>query len=209
MVNRAAFFADKQDVEAYFKIESERENLFQPHYNISIGHSIPVITGEGKKTEVHRLRWGEQHQKGSSAEAVLVDDVPEELAGKKVSRCVVPLSGFYIWKDKRENDHPFFVRMIEQSLMAVAGLLYEENESYFRIIETDSNALIHPMSEKMPLMLNQKLALDWLNNENETGTLLKEAQNLFLLTDISVVRVQKKVNDPSINEPSLVQPIPK
>lgn len=209
MVRRAAFFAKKHDIETYFKLQTYRENLFEPHYNISPGHSIAVVTPGSGRPELQRVRWGKYPSGKPSFSTLSAGQAVEDLSGKNTVRCVVPLSGFYIWKENREKDHPFFVRMLNKPFMAVAGILYGGKEEYFRLIESESNALVQPMTDQMPLMLNHKLAMKWLSADADAAEIVNEAKNLFLLTDISVTRVQKKVNDPTNNDPTLVQPVPK
>ncbi len=65
------------------------------------------------------------------------------------------------------------------------------------------------MTPYMPLMLDRSTALQWLDPGIETGDLLEAADNLFMLTDLSVLRVSKKVNDPKNNSAEIIQPIPK
>lgn len=208
MTKRVAFFADKIEIETYFGISSERENLFQPHYNLSPGQHIPIVRSEDNELTISRVRWGESGSSVSST-SLPSENTEEELEKKNTSRCVIPLSGFYVWKENREKDHPFFVRMLNAPVMSVAGICYDEGESYFKLISTESNPLIYPMSKIMPVLLDKTLANEWLNSPLSAGELLDKAGDLFLLTDISVMRVNKKVNDPTLNDPSLVQPIPK
>ncbi|MEX0647401.1 MAG: SOS response-associated peptidase family protein [Balneolaceae bacterium] len=208
MIKRVAFFAHKNEIESYFGISSRQENLFEPHYNLSPGQHIPVVNSDGDGLNINRIRWGEETNSKISSTEIPLEKTEEELRKKNTHRCVVPLSGFYVWKENREKDHPFFVRMLNNPIMSVAGIYYSK-EPYFKIILTESNALIHPMSKEMPLLLDQALGRHWLNSEEATSDLLEKAGNLFLLTDISVMRVHKKVNDPTLNDSSLVQPIPK
>lgn len=209
MVKRVAFFATKIEIENYFDISSRRENLFEPHYNLSPGQHIPVVFSENDEATISRSRWGTEEGSSGSSTVISSEKTEEELKKKGATRCVLPLSGFYVWKENQEKDHPFFVRMLNNPVMAIAGIYYTGAEPFFKIVMTESNPLIYPMSKTMPLLLDQKLAGDWLNHSLPPGDLLDEAGDLFLLTDISVMRVDKKVNDPTLNDPSLVQPIPK
>lgn len=204
MVKRVALFAPKVEIENYFEISTRRENLFEPHYNISPGQHIPLVIFEDDEKIISRSRWGAGGDTTISAEKA-----KKELNKKEAIRCVLPLSGFYLWKEQQEQDHPFFVRMLNNPVMAVAGIYYKVADPYFKIVMTESNPLIYPMSKTMPLLLDQNLAGNWLDYSLPADEILNEAGDLFLLTDISVMRVDKKVNDPTQNDPSLVQPIPK
>jgi putative SOS response-associated peptidase YedK len=209
MIKRVAFFAGKKDVENYFGIQSKREQMFEPHYNLSIGQQLPAVSMEDDAAGINHLRWGKGLQDKEQTGSVSIDDVPDVLKSKETGRCVIPISGFYVWKEKRESDHPFFVRMLNEPFMSIAAVKYTNEEPYFQFITTTSNALIQPMSETMPLMLNKALSHKWLQSDHKTEDLLKDAKSLFLLTDLSVLRVDKRVNDPSQNDPALIQPIPK
>lgn len=204
MIKRIAFFANRDEVEKFFSLNGESDAIFEPHYNISRGQHIPVITMEGSGRVIQRMRWGKSFsdQSGELKNAKMLE--------KSESRCVIPISGFFIWKEGREKEHPFFVRMMNSSLMSVAGLIFKDKGmEYCDFLKRDSNTLIQPISSKMPLLLNKELTEKWLDGDVPKEEVIKEAESLFLITDITVHRVSKKVNDPSENIKTLIQPIPK
>lgn len=210
MAKRVAFFAEKQEIENYYNLETKKESLFEAHYNLSPGHQLPVIFPGDESVEINRVRWGESGSGKTEKTTVEKEGLLQELESKDAKRCILPLSGFFIWKEDQEKNHPFFVRLLNSAVMSVAGIYYQDgDEEFVSILTTEANALIQPMSKQMPLMLDQPIALQWLDAGNETEELLQQAKNLFLLTDLSVLRVSKKVNNPSNNKPELIQPIPK
>lgn len=209
MAKRVAFFASKDEIQEYYNIETKKETLFEPHYNLSPGHQLPVIPLYEEAPEINRIRWGRMESNQSEKTTVDRENVLDELKEKHVKRCILPLSGFFVWKDDQEKNHPFFIRLLENSVMSVAGLFYDGDEPFVSIITTEANALVQPMSPNMPLMLDRPTALQWLDPEVETSDLLEAADNLFMLTDLSVLRVSKKVNDPKNNNAEIIQPIPK
>lgn len=207
MAKRVAFFAGKESVENFFNIESNRDNIFQPHYNLSPGQHIPIVFRKDGELTIERVRWGGEAAQDTTVRA---KEAVDDLSSTGMIKCVVPLSGFYVWKDDKEKGSPFFVRMLNEPLMAVAGL-FDEKNGFFKMVTQPSNVLINPMSETMPLLLDQNLSGKWLDDKSESDVseLIDEAKSLFLLTDLSVLRVSEKVNDPSNNNEKLVQPIPK
>ncbi len=210
MVNRVAFFADKDEVEAYFGLKTKKEVIFEPSYNMAAGTQLPVIllNEETENTEIQRVRWGKTTDSDQKNLTVYNEELKTFLRSKKTKRCVVALSGFYIWKKDDPNKQPFFVRMLNDSVMAVAGLYDYENE-IVTLVTADSNTLIQPMTEHMPLLLNRALSDSWLDKKISMDELLKNSEDLFKLTDLSVLKVSKKVNDLKNNDPKLIQPIPK
>ena len=209
MAKRVAFFADKNDVENYYNIETKRESLFEAHYNLSPGHQLPVISLADGEPQITRVRWGKSGADGAEKTTVKKEGLVQELQDSNVTRCILPLSGFYIWKEDREKNNPFFVRLLNEPIISIAGIYVSNDEHFVSIVTTESNALVQPMSERMPLMLDQPTALQWLEQDIDIEELLSQSDSLFALTDLSVLRVSKKVNDPSNNRPELIQPIPK
>lgn len=207
MIQRTAFFAEYSDVPEEFGVQPVEENIFEPHYNLSIGDRFPVIlTGEKKDENIlQKIKWGAEE---NGMATIDMDSFWNHVKDKKSKPCVVLLSGFYVWKKNRENEHPFFVRMLNSPLMIIAGVVIGD-EAFAGIITTDSNPLIHPMSEKMPLIMSSQTAIDWLNRADKQEQFLKTCKDHFLLTEFSVLRVSKKVNDSKNNYPTLIQPIPK
>lgn len=209
MARRVAFFASKKEIENYYNIQTKKESLFEPHYNLSPGHQIPVVTLTNGEPQIEPKRWGKSGPAGAEETTIKKENLLERLKKNDATRCILPLSGFYIWKDDREKNNPFFVRLLNDAIVSVAGIYISGDDEYVSIVTTESNALVQPMSARMPLLLDQPTALQWLEKGINIEELLSRTENIFMLTDLSVLRVSKKVNDPSNNNPKLIQPIPK
>jgi len=220
MIDRIAFFASKENLETFFRFQTNREVIFEPHYNLSPATQIPVILkNEQGVTDIRRVRWGLIPEDASSAEAgsqhpsLSSEEALSLIQSGKAERCIIPVSGYYIWKNGVKKDHPFFVKMIHEPIMALAGVIRRsaidgsEKESC-AIIITDANALISPIQPKMPLQLSAELSTKWID-KNPAGDVLSEAGKLFLLTDITTHRVSKKINESTSSDPKMIQPIPK
>lgn len=214
MTKRIAFFAERENIMRDFNIGEAGQSIFEPHYNIAKGQHIPVITrgSEDESIEINRVRWGrelEQSAPESGNGEVLSIGEKEKQA---INRTVIPLSGFYIWKEGRENDNPFFVRKIDNSLFYAAGLIFrhqKEEYLYCEILHKDANTLIQPITHTMPVIMDKKLAVEWLHQEEPVEKIKEKSDARFLITDITIHRVSKEVKDLSKNTPELIQPIPK
>lgn len=209
MITRAAFFADKEEFEEQLSIQDKSNIEFGPNYNISPGDAVPILVKtESDEYRYKKLQWGIDGSKSEGSTTFEKEKVWDIIKSKKTKPCLILLSGFYVWKKDRENEHPFFVRMLNSPIMSVAGFIVGEEEHCCMVI-TDSNPLIHPISEKMPFILNKEAILDWLLLKGNPSTFLKTYKDPLLLTDFSVLRISKKVNDPKNNDVKLIQPIPK
>ncbi len=212
MSNRIAFFSDGSDLTEHFDLEDPGEAIFESHYNIARGHHIPVISSGDEGYSISRLRWGKDFEKDAEPPEVLSESEIKKLETVALDRVVIPISGFYIWKRDRENDHPFFVRKIDNSLLFVAGFtrLDKVNDfTYVEMLMMESNTLIQPITTKMPLILKREHAKDWIDGNLKAEAIHATAKSEFLITDLTVHRVSKDLSDLSKNDESLIQPIPK
>lgn len=212
MSNRIAFFGDAEDLIETFDLKKPGEAIFDAHYNISRGHHIPVITKDNDHFSISRLRWGKDFEKNAKVPEKTDPDSIEKLETKSTGRVVIPMSGFYIWKDEAKKDHPFFVRKIDNTLLYGAAYTFQDENlefTYAEFIMGEANTLIQPIAETMPVILKHDLAKDWVRNKIGAKDVLKAAESQFIITDLTVHRVTKRVKDLSENEASLIQPIPK
>ena len=109
----------------------------------------------------------------------------EELAGKpsfraawKASRrCIVPLTGFYEWKkldEKGKDKQPYLVTLKDGASMGLAGLWEERKQDgkevmrSFTIVTTAANKFMSDLHDRMPVILDQKNAAAWLNEDATT-----------------------------------------
>lgn len=212
MSNRIAFFADGSDLMEYFELEGSGEAIFESHYNIARGHHIPVIKRDDEEFNITRMRWGSNFEKEADPPEVLSPGEIEKLEKKANARAIIPVNGFYIWKRDGKNDHPFFVRRIDNSLLYIAGFTHQNEVNDYSFVEMmmmESNTLIQPITDKMPLIFKRENAKKWLDYTLDTGAIQDKAKSEFLITELTVHRVSKELNDLSKNDSSLIQPIPK
>lgn len=212
MSNRIAFFSDGSDLMEHFELEGSGEAIYESHYNIARGHHIPVLEWDDDTYDLTRIRWGKDFEKDAEPPEVLSPGVIESLEKKAEARAVIPISGFYIWKRDGKSDHPFFVRKIDNSLLYVAGYTHKEKANDFIYVEMlmmESNTLIQPIASEMPLILKRENAKRWLKGDINADTVQSKAASEFLITELTVHRVSKELNDLSKNDATLIQPIPK
>lgn len=212
MSNRIAFFSDGNNLIENFDLEFSGDAVFEPHYNIARGHHIPVITKTSEGFDLTRHRWGKGFEKDADQPGVLSAAGIDDLEREAIKRVIIPISGFYIWKPDGESSHPFFVRKIDNSLLYVAGFMFKDSENEFSYVEMlmmESNTLIQPIREIMPMILKEELSKRWLQTDMDGEELKNKIKDQFLITDLTVHRVSKDLNDLSKNDPSLIQPIPK
>lgn len=209
MANRFAFFVDKETVENFFGFTTSKDSLFAKHYNLAPGYQLPVIRSKNGECELSQIQLGVE--KSSKPNASVSEEEATRMLRKQASAepVILPLSGFYIWKGDDENGQPFFVRMLNSAIMPIAALLNIQKQPYVQVVTIPANTLIQPMSDQMPLFLNKVFSEKWLNSPADPHAFFKESRNIFKITDLSVLKVSKKVNDLTENDSSLIRPEPK
>lgn len=217
-MKRYVLEADKFIIEESFGVQSDTKILFDPNYNVIPGTVMPVIVKDGEKRRVLSSVWGLKKKEGEEElleveqEKMGTDDSLLKLA--KSSPCIIPASGFYKWKETVEDPLPFYLRMLNREVTGLAGI-YSSFESEdgrnvhtYAVITMPANALVEPLDNRMPVILEEKDYGRWLSGK--APEMLKEGfEGNDLLPDMSVFRVPELVNDPAQNSKELIQPIPK
>lgn len=208
---RAAFFSDDDQLRRLAPGVQLMDDERPAHYNLIPSAPLPVLLNSRNdgQPQLKMVTWGSEEKKSDREAFIHPDRALDSLKRNIAQPAVILINGYYIWKKGREKEHPFFVRLLRESLLRVASVLFRGNESSISMIMTESNPLIYPISETMPLLLSQDADINWRAGCLMPDELIKLAGHHFQLTDYSVLRVSKKVNDPESNHESLIQPIPK
>ncbi len=113
-----------------------------------------------------------------------------------------------------EDPLPFYIRFLKEDVLALAGIYTSWKDDDDRLIHSfavltmEANALVQPLDDTMPCILEPKDYERWLGGAS-VSMLEKGFKGNHLLADMAVVRVPELVNDPSNNSKELIQPIPK
>lgn len=211
MSDRIAYFGKETELLDGFELKLTDNRIFEAHYNITRGTNVPVIKLKNDKFYIDEIQWGNNSGKNNSGGKSGEGDI-EKLEKKSVERVVMPISGFYIWKDKANKGHPFFVRKINNAFLYAPAFSFKDesgDSTYAEFLMGEANTLIQPITEEMPVVFKQNRAKEWLREEVSAKEVLKSASSEFLITELTVHRVTKKVKDSLKNDESLIQPIPK
>jgi putative SOS response-associated peptidase YedK len=117
-------------------------------------------------------RWAKDNSRAGqciNAKAETVEARPSFRDAFKKRRCVVPADGFYEWTGPKSARRPMWIHRADGKLMLFAGL-YEDwfpekarLETTFTIITCEPNAVIQPIHNRMPVILDNRAADDWMN----------------------------------------------
>ncbi|MCI0358199.1 MAG: SOS response-associated peptidase, partial [Planctomycetaceae bacterium] len=134
-----------------------------------------------------------------------VAEKPVFRAAFKRRRCLVLADGFYEWKKgetKKSPKQPFHIRFKDARPFAFAGLWEfwkgedepEPIESC-TIITTDANETLAPLHDRMPVILETRDYVRWLDPEPKDPAELKELLRPYAAKEMEAVAVNPIVNN--------------
>jgi putative SOS response-associated peptidase YedK len=174
--------------------------------------------------------WAKDRSVGSRMINARMETLAEKPVFKKLlpaKRCIVPMDGFYEWRDPVEGGpvnakgkpvkRPVFVSRHDGAPLAAAGLWTAwkdpaDPEGRFlhstTVITTSATRLMEDLHDRMPVLLPERSWASWLDpaNHDVAGLLAvlddPEADDLLRLQPVST-----QVNNVRNNGPELVEPV--
>lgn len=201
--------------------------LTSPNHSPRHPTSVVVLTEEGD-LELRTAFWGltppwlkQLDRAPHCARLDTLDERPMYREARK-HRCVVPVTGIYVWMTQASGKQPFMITNADRRPLLLAGIrafypdplqgfaqspssLPKGNES-FALITLESNALIAPFSSRLPAILEPESLPRWLSattSPEEACALLSPAP----LAALGIFPVSRAINAPSCQEWHLSHPI--
>jgi putative SOS response-associated peptidase YedK len=186
---------------------------YRPRYNIAPTDSHWIVRTRYEDREVLPAKWGlinfwmtdrKQAFKSINARAETLQKLPSFREAFAKRRCVVPADGFFEWTGPKEDRRPLWFHRSDGGLIYFTGL-YEswrptpdEKERTFTIITTTPNALMEPVHNRMPVILEDDAVDEWLYARQTTNSLMEllrpAREDLLVATPVST-RVNSVKND--------------
>lgn len=145
--------------------------------------ALTLILEEGRLAP-RAMAWGFPRWDGKgvifNARAESVLQKPMFRNALKRNPAIIPVSGFYEWRENPLSGHKERFRFTapDASLLYLAGFWSkfpkEELEQHFTIITTDANASMRPYHDRMPLLLPPEQLAAWLNGQSRAEMLASE-----------------------------------
>ncbi|MCH7522194.1 MAG: SOS response-associated peptidase [Chloroflexi bacterium] len=195
-----------------------------PRFNIAPAQDVATIRAEPEGPRVLEPRrwglippWAKDPKIGYrqiNARAETLEKRPAFRDAFKKRRCAVPADGFFEWAGPKEQRQPIWFHRPDGGLLLFAGL-YEswqrepgEWEPTFTIITTDANATLEPVHNRMPVILPEEVADEWLYSRRDDhsalkGLLVPASDDLLVGTPVSPRVNSVKNDDPACLEPVL------
>ena len=127
-------------------------------------------------------------------------------------RCLIPAHGFYEWQPGEHGKTPFLIRRQDHLPFAMAGLWEHWQGKTGEVIEscsiivTEANALLEPIHDRMPVILDADDYARWLDPENQDKQQLNALLKPGDPAAWTAYPVSLEVNKPSNDGPQLIEP---
>jgi putative SOS response-associated peptidase YedK len=171
---------------------------WEPRYNIAPTQFAPIVRlrpvegavdGRGSVRELAIAKWGlipswakdpSMGARMNNARAETVAEKPAFRAAFKRRRCLIPVDGWYEWKEEGGRKQPYFLHLGENELASLAGVWEEwispdgsPVESY-AVITTEANEDAAQVHDRMPVIVEPAQCPLWLEGDTkEAGSLLR------------------------------------
>jgi putative SOS response-associated peptidase YedK len=229
MCGRFVSVTPMADVAAEFAAEPTADE-HDPDYNVTPRRRIYVVRDHPDDTgavvrELARLRWGlipswsKDPVIGDrliNARAETVAEKPSFRSAFKKRRCIIPADGFYEWQalPGRKAKQPMYLHRADGRQLAFAGL-YEHwrdpaepaapDIETCTIITTAANALVAPIHDRMPVILEPGAWDAWLDPTIDDRELLDALLVPAADEVLDAYPVGRDVNSPRNNGPVLIE----
>ena len=200
-----------ETLEAQF--EAEAQALIQPRFNIAPTTAVPVVRNGPSGRVIVLQTWGlipswsrdpALSARLANARAETAADKPSFRGPFRHTRCLIPADGFYEWRAGTPKQ-PYFIHGAQGEPLALAGLWDrwqgpEGARESCTILTTTPNALMAPIHDRMPVILDRPGQDLWLAAGTATEVLqalLRPCPETWLRLHPVDPRVGKVANDAS------------
>jgi putative SOS response-associated peptidase YedK len=192
-----------------YGIKEIKGDVVLPRYNVAPGNEIISIISDGRKYRSGLFKWGFIPSYASSInEGFKMINARSEGIEKKTSfkdsflnkRCIILADSFYEWKQVGKDKVPFRIKLKEKNIFGFAGIwntFIDENgiKTYSTtIITTHANDLLKEIHDRMPVILNEKEAKEWLNPSLKDKDVLLSYLKEYNPSEMEMYEVSKLVN---------------
>lgn len=135
-------------------------------------------------------------------------------AWKAPRRCLVPMAGYYEWRDEDGGKQPYYIARADGAMLYAAGLWEpkhrlqeqeDDSDGSVTVITHDAVELAGMVHDRMPVFLDPSLAREWMTaDSNDAMGMLMAAT----MPALRIVRVSRAINS-SRNRggPESIEPI--
>src|SRR5208282_1133450 len=194
---------------------------YRPRYNVAPLQKHFIVRIQYENREAIPARWGlvksgakdaSMASKCINARSETVEARPAFRDAFRKRRCIVPADGFFEWTGPKTARQPARFHREDSRLVLFAGL-YEAWqkeqgvwETTFTILTTAANAVVATYHDRMPVILADRDAEDWMDPRAPDPLALKRLLVPALADLLIAAVVSPKINNVRNDSPELLEP---
>lgn len=193
-----------------------------PRYNVAPTQPVAAVRARDGKRELVMLHWGlipswakdaEIGNRMINARSETVAEKPAFRSAFASRRCLIPASGFYEWQKRAGGKQPYYVRMKDEGVFAMAGLWERwapagaEPVESCTIVTTSANGVLALLHDRMPVIVHPRDFVAWLDPSLRDKGALAEFLRPYPAGEMTAYPVSKLVNSPGNDDPTCIQPL--
>ena len=194
---------------------------YRPRYNVAPLQKHFIVRIQYENREAIPARWGlvksgakdaSMASKCINARSETVEARPAFRDAFRKRRCIVPADGFFEWTGPKSARQPARFHCEDSRLVLFAGL-YEAWqkeqgvwETTFTIITTAANAVVATYHDRMPVILADRDADDWMDPRAPDPLALKRLLVPAPADLLIATLVSPKINNVRNDSPELLEP---
>jgi putative SOS response-associated peptidase YedK len=220
MCARVGFFSDGLFVNDAHAVLGDFVNdigTLTPRYNIAPSQPLPALLNNRHYTDTAFgliPRWAKDAKRRPvNARAETVAQKPMFRSSFKHRRALVPVNGFYEWRQIGRHKQPYWVYPTEGDYFALGALWDEwfdsesgETLTTSAIITTAPNELMHDIHDRMPVIIPKESWGLWLASEVTEYEALRDLLQPFRSDLMGTHMVSARVNSPANDDADLIVP---
>lgn len=202
-----------------FAITDEDAPEVPPSWNKAPSQLAPVVRWNPKTRTRHldTLRWGliphwtkdpSKTRQPINARSETAESSPMFKGALLARRCLVPMDAFYEWQRTPRGKQPYAIARGDNQPLAVGGVWegWRDPEGdivrTFAILTTDANAIMRPIHDRMPLIVEPDDWPVWLGEtDGDWRAIMRPSR-----APLRVWPVSTRVNSPANDGPDLLRP---
>ena len=203
------YYIDIENDELSF-VENSNKVEYDKNFNVAPQNKAPCIIDNNLVI----ANWGyfPDWLKSQSNPRPLFNARYESLLEKKTftsafknSRCVIPITGWYEWKDEDGIKQPYYFFDNSDSLLFAAGLYWNRSSGDIEtsIITREAVSPLYTIHNRSPLLLSKEQRKLWVSDLSSEEIYSKILD--YEYDNIEFHRVDRAVNNPKNNNESLIQ----
>ncbi len=156
---------------------------------------IPRWVKDGEKAEMIKKLT-------HNARGETMFEKPSFRASALQRRCMIPMDGFFEWKELGGSKYPYYVKRKDDEAFTIAGLWdLWDNRCTFTIVTTEGVLPGDLDKDRMPVILKDKKWLDISLDKDELRGMMKEPSSEVL----EAYPVSKKIFTQGVNVPEVIE----